>query len=458
MKRFFVFSFALLVLAGSLAAQVQEKLPYIGFHLSNINLFGGEPNESKFWAGGQFGYYFSQKVGFELAGGYGWTRPKESYTSESYLTYFKPITATLKFNLVKDSKFTPYLLIGAGLLYWDRRDITGNTDDFSLSEKLGSTVFGEERTIIAVGGLGANYFLSKVFSLEGGVRFNYLVNQDLDMNGFGGDQYGILEGRLGFNIHFGKSKDSDGDGIRDNIDMAKMDPEDFDGFEDEDGAPDPDNDNDGVLDVDDGEPNIPEDIDGFEDEDGVPDPDNDGDGILDENDKSPNIAEDFDGFEDEDGAPDLDNDGDGILDKYDKCPNQPETKNGYMDSDGCPDTKPVVETFEKPVVFEGVTFRTGSDYLHLDAKAVLDKVVKIMKDNPSMKLVINGYTDNTGPRQVNVDLSRYRAIAVKKYLVSKGVGEFRLTVNGYGPDNPISTNATEVGRAKNRRIEFVKIK
>ena len=120
--------------------------------------------------------------------------------------------------------------------------------------------------------------------------------------------------------------DRDGDGIKDDEDQCPDDPEDFDGFQDQDGCPDPDNDNDGILDVDDKCPMVPEDHDGDEDEDGCPegaDGDRDGDGILDSVDKCPDVPEDRDGFEDQDGCPDPDNDQDGIPDKSDKCPNDP---------------------------------------------------------------------------------------------------------------------------------------
>jgi hypothetical protein len=98
-----------------------------------------------------------------------------------------------------------------------------------------------------------------------------------------------------------------------------------------------DHDHDGIPDDVDKCPDEPEDKDGFEDEDGCPDYDNDQDGIVDAKDKCPNVAEDRDGFEDEDGCPDLDNDHDGIPDRFDHCPNQPETINGIDDEDGCPD-------------------------------------------------------------------------------------------------------------------------
>ena len=101
-----------------------------------------------------------------------------------------------------------------------------------------------------------------------------------------------------------------------------------------------DSDHDGVPDDVDRCPDQPEDRDGFQDEDGCPDPDNDNDGIPDVNDKCPNEPEDKDGFEDENGCPDPDNDRDGILDTFDHCPNEPETINGVEDEDGCPDVGP----------------------------------------------------------------------------------------------------------------------
>ncbi len=131
--------------------------------------------------------------------------------------------------------------------------------------------------------------------------------------------------------------DNDGDGIPDERDRCRDAPEDKDGFQDEDGCPEPDDDGDGVLDADDQCRGEPEDKDGFQDEDGCPEPDNDKDGIPDKDDKCPNGAEDMDGFRDEDGCPDPDNDVDGIPDERDQCPNEPEDKDGFEDEDGCPE-------------------------------------------------------------------------------------------------------------------------
>ena len=78
-----------------------------------------------------------------------------------------------------------------------------------------------------------------------------------------------------------------------------------------------------------------------------------------------------------------------------------------------------------------------------------------MKNNPAYKLQINGHTDNKGSAQFNKTLSQKRSIAVKKYLVAHGVAGSRLKTAGYGGERPITTNETEEGRLKNRRVEFI---
>jgi large repetitive protein len=254
--------------------------------------------------------------------------------------------------------------------------------------------------------------------------------------------------------------DKDYDGILDKEDKCPEDPEDKDRFEDEDGCPDPDNDGDGVLDVDDGCPDDPEDKDSFEDENGCPDPDNDGDGILDADDKCPNEAEDKDAFEDENGCPDPDNDRDGILDADDKCPNEAETKNEYQDEDGCPDEKPVeppklAEVKEDQIVImEQIHFETAKAIIKGESFGILDAVTKVLEENPTIKIRIEGHTDSRGKAGYNRKLSNKRAKAVMKYLTDKGIDAGRMTAEGFGPDKPIEDNDTEEGRAKNRRVEF----
>jgi len=151
---------------------------------------------------------------------------------------------------------------------------------------------------------------------------------------------GIPEDRDGFQDNDGcPDPDNDGDAILDKDDKCPNQAEDFDQFEDEDGCPEPDNDKDGILDINDACPRDPEDGKGPKPKDGCPlsKTDSDGDGITDDKDKCPTDPEDKDGFEDEDGCPDPDNDGDGIPDNFDQCPNQPEDMDGFEDEDGCPD-------------------------------------------------------------------------------------------------------------------------
>ena len=113
---------------------------------------------------------------------------------------------------------------------------------------------------------------------------------------------------------------------------------------------------------------------------------------------------------------------------------------------------------KQALVLQGVTFKTGSTWLSLASRAVLDQVVASLKQNPDAEVMIRGYTDNVGSREVNMRMSEGRAEAVKKYLVSSGISPARLTAKGLGPDSPVASNATAEGRAKNRRIEFLRIK
>ena len=246
--------------------------------------------------------------------------------------------------------------------------------------------------------------------------------------------------------------DNDGDGIPDIEDKCPDLAEDFDGFEDLDGCPDLDNDQDGISDVDDRCPNEPEDFDGEEDQDGCPDlvKDSDNDGVPDDIDRCPLQAEDIDGFQDEDGCPDLDNDLDGIPDVDDKCPNAPETFNGYKDEDGCPDEKPI----EKEFILKGVHFESSSAALTPDSYPVLDDVIRSLLAYPEVNVEIRGYTDSQGPASFNLELSRRRADSVKQYLVNAGIDPARVVTKGFGEADPIADNKSPQGRAQNRRIEF----
>ncbi|HET9993422.1 MAG TPA: OmpA family protein [Kofleriaceae bacterium] len=212
-----------------------------------------------------------------------------------------------------------------------------------------------------------------------------------------------------------------------------------------------DRDGDGIKDNVDKCPDQPEDKDGFQDEDGCPDLDNDGDGLNDTIDKCPNDPEDKDGFEDEDGCPDPDNDKDGFLDKDDKCPNQP-----GVAPDGCPKKYNLVVVTEKKIELkQTVFFDFNKATIKSVSFALLNEVAQAMTDNPKIKVEVQGHTDSVGNDAFNLKLSQSRAESVRTYLIKRGVSSDRMVPTGYGENVPIADNRTEAGRSQNRRVEFV---
>lgn len=101
-----------------------------------------------------------------------------------------------------------------------------------------------------------------------------------------------------------------------------------------------------------------------------------------------------------------------------------------------------------------VKFATDSAELTAEDQTTLDRAADIMRGNPSAHLRLEGYTDSTGSDPHNLNLSQRRALAVANYLKTKGIDGNRLTGEGFGPSNPINTNATEAGKADNRRVEL----
>jgi outer membrane protein OmpA-like peptidoglycan-associated protein len=219
--------------------------------------------------------------------------------------------------------------------------------------------------------------------------------------------------------------------------------------------PPPDADRDGVPDASDKCPKDPEDRDGFRDDDGCPDPDDDGDGIADTVDKCPRDPEDKDGFQDDDGCPDPDNDGDGVADAADKCPKEAEVINGFQDEDGCPDKALVVLKGNELETLTPVLFNTDRARVRHAFRPDLDAIAAFLKAHPELgRCAVEGHTDAEGPEEWNAKLSLERANSVVKYLIEKGVDPARLVPIGKGGALPWSSNQTEAGRAANRRVVF----
>ncbi|HOC43913.1 MAG TPA: OmpA family protein [Thermoanaerobaculales bacterium] len=231
--------------------------------------------------------------------------------------------------------------------------------------------------------------------------------------------------------------DADGDGVPDHLDKCPGTPK---GVKvDAVGCP-IDSDGDGVADYLDKCPGTPKGV--KVDAVGCP-LDSDGDGVADPADKCPNTPK---GVKvDAVGCP-LDSDGDGVPDYLDKCPDTP--KGLVVDETGC-----------VPAGFKLVTdilFDTNKWDIKPEGKAELDKGVEFLLKNPQIKVEIQGHTDSTGTAKWNATLSQRRAESVMKYLVSKGVPAAQLTAKGFGPTNPVASNDTPEGRAKNRRVDFMK--
>jgi len=265
------------------------------------------------------------------------------------------------------------------------------------------------------------------------------------------------------------AKDSDGDLVPDDIDRCPLDPEDKDGFQDEDGCPDADNDGDGIVDKADACPNEAgpiesrgcpvkdKDNDGVLDpEDKCPDlpglkalagcPDTDADGIADAEDRCPALA----GLKDNAGCPDVDKDGDTIVDRLDTCPDQ-----FGAPPDGCPKKYTLVEVKkEKIEIKQQVHFASAKWRVLPDSFPLLNQVVQVLNDFPKMRISIEGHTDSVGKEAMNMRLSQARAEAVRDYVVSKGISPERLEAVGYGPTKPVASNKTARGKAQNRRTEF----
>jgi len=452
----------MLLFAGNVAAQDLTGRLGLGGYGAMVKMIGGECDRSTVdqMIGVRLIYGYTPIIAFEAITGFGYVYPREEGSwfqpSGGFTTLLLPVQLNAIFHLHPSRKFRPYVIGGGGLTHWNIRKTKG-AGIFNV----GSSLSGAQYNATLSSGFGLEFFLNRDIVGDLGLRYHRLLNQKLDTSGMGDDANdGIIELRFTFTYFWGGFRDTDGDGIEDKLDLDKYQPEDFDGFKDDDGLPDFDNDEDGIPDELDKAPDKPEDKDGFQDDDGIPDPDNDGDGIPDLKDRCPFDTEDKDGFNDDDGCPEHDNDGDGIPDSTDQCPNWPEDFNDYMDHDGCPDEKPEpppIKEGEK-IVLKGVNFTPNSASLTLDSYATLNEAVKNLLEHEEIVVEIRGYTDNIGDFRQNEILSEKRAKAVMLYLLSKGIAPQRLTAVGFGERDPIAPNTTKQGRTLNRRIEFIRIK
>jgi outer membrane protein OmpA-like peptidoglycan-associated protein len=131
-------------------------------------------------------------------------------------------------------------------------------------------------------------------------------------------------------------------------------------------------------------------------------------------------------------------DGDGIANESDQCSDTP--AGATVNATGCWTLKNL--------------FASGKSLIQSSAHPQLQQVVSIMKENPPLRIEIQGHTDNVGSSSLNQRLSEKRALAVMRYLVKQGIDLDRMQSVGYGPNHPIASNDTAKGRKLNRRVEL----
>ena len=341
------------------------------------------------------------------------------------------VDGTIKYNVLKDTKITPFVEFGGGYTWVD---------------EIG---FGT-----ANAGIGASYWFTDNigFSLQTSYKHAF-------------EDYGIkhFQHLAGISIKFGGT-DTDGDGIYDKDDAC---PE-VAGLEAFNGCPDADGDG-----IEDGKDSCPNEA-GSKEMNGCPDAD--GDGIADKDDACPNEAgiaalagcpdADGDGVADKDdacpseagpaenkGCPWPDSDSDGVLDKDDQCPDVA----GTVANKGCPE---VTEEVQKQLndYARTILFDTGRASLKTESVSVFVDIIKILNEYPNAKFTVEGHTDSVGGEKTNQALSEKRANSVRDFLVKEGIAADRLTAIGYGEAKPIATNANRAGRAQNRRVEINLVK
>ena len=428
----------------------------------------------------KFGVHKNLMVG--LIGTYGVTRKKDDAT-----WYLEANSADIQKNYLVDlafwyhfspeSKWDPYLNLGAGVYSWHVKDEArenvmvsfGRFDTFRLRDHEMAILFG----------LGLEYHVDEYFSFGFGGRFHYLTKAnsflaEKKVNGsdITEEDYldlpdGLGEIFFGVTLYTTASKDSDKDGVPDKDDMCPDTP--LGCLVDVNGCP-IDSDGDGVCDGTDNCPDTPR---GCEVDLAGCTRDTDGDGVCDGLDKCPDTPSQA--RVDARGCP-LDSDGDGVPDYLDKCPDTP--RGCEVDADGCPidsDGDGVCDGVDRcpdegqeiPVDALGccdisqIRLEDVSAFAVLGAnltpthRTILDnQVYPFLAAHPSLRVEIAGHCDATGTDAINDPLSERRAQAATDYLVAKGIDPDRLVIVGYGSRKPIADNATPEGRAINRRVEF----
>lgn len=406
---------------------------------------------------------------------------KDLSTQDGYGTFITPLDFRLVVSPLLVDRVNPFAYVGGGALAWT--SLVSPVNPTPGSQKSGWTPY-------IPGGLGVQIRLSDYLAFEVSGGYNYTFTDDLELlrSGSRKDAYWSLLGGLTL-IGESENADPDNDGLSTKVEkQLGTNPRkaDTDGDKLADGAEvmkhktdplNPDTDGDGLTDRDEIITHTTDPLKADTDGDGLSDgeeiikyftnplqPDTDGDGLSDWEEVAKYTTNPVQPDTDQDGLKDGDE-----VNRYRTNPLHPDTDSGTVtdsveiargtDPLNPNDDVPKLEAkVGKKIVLEGITFETGKAQLTPGSVATLELAFNTLRENEEIVVEISGHTDNTGGRATNKRLSIARANAVKEYLVTRGVDPSRVKTSGYGPDRPIASNSTKEGRAKNRRIEFTRIR
>ncbi|HYQ85658.1 MAG TPA: OmpA family protein [Bacteroidota bacterium] len=447
-------------------------------------------------------FYPEQHIGMEAGLGLGLLEAEQDGNFFSSTIY--PVDARLLIQPLREGKIQPYAFGGIGLMYFNPVDKSemplprNSRDEYRRMAPFvplgaGAEYLVSDKTAVGIRGAYNFTFTDNLDDVKAGnndafwsvtlTLFGFLEspNNDWDGDGLTNDE----EKRLGTDPH---NPDTDGDGLRDGEEVKVYHTDPLNRDTDGDGLTDgeevlkyhtdplkKDTDGDGLTDGEEvlkyGTDPLNKDTDG----DGL----TDGDEVLKYHTDPLKRDTDGDGLTDGDEVLkyhtdplNRDTDGDGLTDGEEVLKYHTDPLNKDTDRGGMPDGKEIqlglnpldpkddvviVDVGEK-IILEGVNFQTAKTTLLPGSKQILDQVAKGLKAYPTAEVAIYGHTDNVGGAKYNMKLSLGRANSVKSYLVSKGIEPPRIVTRGYGYTKPIADNATPEGRAKNRRIEFARMK
>jgi outer membrane protein OmpA-like peptidoglycan-associated protein len=495
----------LLLASSSIFAQLTEEGLGVGAWIGRTNPdtdFGTNWDHGAIQASGFLRYPLFGSVDGQLSVSYGTIKAKDEGKGEAFETNLIPMDYRFLIGLTF-GKWTPFVYGGAGALFYDIKELPDKSNLASTEKSYGWTAYlpmgggldvriTERAALEFVGGY--NYtFTDKLNGYESGNGINdgwWAFMAGLSVTGESGeadpDKDGLInkiEKAIGTDR---KNPDTDADSLSDGDEFNRYNTnplnQDTDGDQLMDGEE--------VLMYDTNPSRSDSDADSLNDYEEImthkTDPNNkdsDSDGLSDYAEvttyKSDPLDPDMDKDELLDGEEveyktdfnNPDTDGEGLMDgeevhNYRTNPLLADTDAGSVDdfteinrgTNPLDPSDDVVMEIGASIVLEGITFATGKADITPESEEVLNEVLSTLNVYPDMEVEVRGYTDNTGSRSTNMRLSQRRADSVRDWLIERGIDPTRITAKGFGPENPIAPNNTPDGRAKNRRIEFVRMK